>query len=97
MAITAAEVGVLARCAARKTRQAKGASHFRARLSDEEVRAMRELYAKWRAEGRRDGYESLARIFSCGWPTARDIVKGWTRRDAGGPMGPPRVYRKRAA
>ena len=54
-----------------------GESHYRARLSDEEVREMRELH---RRAGK--GYMLLAAIFGCGVSTARDICTLRTRRDA---------------
>jgi hypothetical protein len=58
-------------------RHPHGESHYRARLSDAEVREMRDLHLR-----ARKGYESLAQIFGCGTSTARDICTGRTRRDA---------------
>jgi hypothetical protein len=58
-------------------RHPHGETHYRARLSDAEVREMRELHQR-----ARKGYESLAQIFGCGTSTARDICTGRTRRDA---------------
>ncbi len=54
-----------------------GESHYRARLTDEQVREMRELH---RRAGK--GYELLALIFGCGVGTARDICTLRRRRDA---------------
>lgn len=54
-----------------------GESHYRARLTDEQVRAMRKLH---RRAGK--GYMALAAIFGCGVSTARDICTWRTRRDA---------------
>jgi hypothetical protein len=58
-------------------RHPHGETHYRARLSDAQVRAMRELHQR-----ARKGYESLAQMFGCGTSTARDICTGRTRRDA---------------
>lgn len=54
-----------------------GQSHPRAKLTDEQVREMRELHEK-----RRKGYGTLAIIFACGESTARDICTYRTRRTA---------------
>jgi hypothetical protein len=58
-------------------RHPHGETHYRARLSDAQVREMRDLHLRTRK-----GYESLAKIFGCGTSTARDICTGRTRRDA---------------
>lgn len=50
--------------------------HHRAKLSDEQVAAMR---AKHQRGKRGSGYESLAREFGCGVSTARDICTYRTR------------------
>jgi hypothetical protein len=57
-----------------------GEAHFRARLTDDQVRAMRARYAKKKAAGKRYGYETAAKDFGCGISTARDIILGKTRR-----------------
>lgn len=54
-----------------------GENHYRARLSDRQVRQMRELHRQ-----AKKSYESLALIFGCGTSTARDICTKRTRRDA---------------
>ena len=54
-----------------------GESHYKARLTDKDVREMRELHRR-----AKKGYETLALIFGCGASTARDICTGRTRRDA---------------
>ena len=54
-----------------------GEWHHRARLSDVQVRAMRETYRFGLA-----GYRRLARIYGCGQSTARDIVTLRTRASA---------------
>ena len=58
----------------------RGAAHFRAQLSDDQVRAMRARYAKRKAAGKRYGYEAAAKDFGCGISTARDIILQKTRR-----------------
>jgi hypothetical protein len=55
----------------------KGENHYKARLSDKDVREMRELHRR-----AKKGYETLALIFGCGASTARDICTKRTRRDA---------------
>lgn len=91
MALTIAD---LAQLTARRTGtyQCQGAAHHNAKLSDARVREMRERFAEWREEDEfvepklKRGYQALAATFGCSWPTARDIVKGYTRREAGGPL-----------
>lgn len=61
---------------------ARGQSHFRATLSDVQVREMRATYTTWKEEGKHKGYEALAKVFGCGVSTARDIVTYRTRIDA---------------
>jgi DNA invertase Pin-like site-specific DNA recombinase len=48
--------------------------HHRAKLTPDQVREMRRLYASGTL-----GYRILARVFGCGQSTVRDIVKYWTR------------------
>lgn len=57
--------------------QAKGEAHGHAKLSNEQVRDMRELRQQYGKS-----YWVLARIFGCGQSTARDITKYKTRLDA---------------
>ncbi len=54
-----------------------GESHPRARLTDEQVREMRQL-----REQRRKSYDLLGLIFGCGESTARDICTYRTRINA---------------
>lgn len=51
--------------------------HHRAKLTDEQVRTIRKLYASGTI-----GYVLLSRVFGCGESTIRDIVKHWTRARA---------------
>lgn len=51
-----------------------GASHQHAKLSSEQVQAMRADYA-----ARRGGYVALSRVYNCGVSTVRDIVQYRTR------------------
>lgn len=51
--------------------------HHRAKLTDEQVRTIRRLYASGTLS-----YGILARAFKCGESTIRDIVKCWTRAAA---------------
>lgn len=53
-----------------------GECHQRARLTDEQVRAMRADHAAGM------GYGRLAMKYGCGVSTARDIVNHWTRASA---------------
>jgi len=50
-----------------------GECHQRAKLSDEQVRRMREAHSNG------FGYRRLSQIFQCGQSTARDIVTYRTR------------------
>jgi hypothetical protein len=50
--------------------------HHRAKLSNDQVRKMRELYMPYVR-----GYETLAAKFGCGISTARDICQYRTRRN----------------
>jgi len=52
-----------------------GASHPKARLTDDQVKAMR-------ADSQTIGYEKLAKRYGCGVSTARDIVTYRTRINA---------------
>lgn len=56
-----------------------GQQHHNARLTDEEVKDMRQLYQSWKEAGANKGYETLAAIFGCGVSTARDICTYRTR------------------
>lgn len=58
-----------------------GGSHPRAKLTDEQVREMRALYADWQARRLSLGYGKLASIYGCGQSTARDIITLRTRWD----------------
>lgn len=51
-----------------------GECHQRAKLSDEQIRQMREMYVPGKV-----GYVRLARQFGCGESTARDILTFKTR------------------
>lgn len=51
-----------------------GQDHQRAKLTDEQVRAMRSEYVAYAR-----GYGALAEKFGCGVSTVRDIVNYWTR------------------
>lgn len=54
-----------------------GQSHQRAKLTDAQVREMRQMYDP----KKRIGYGRLAKHFGCGESTARDIVNFATRYD----------------
>lgn len=56
-----------------------GERHHKAKLTDEQVRDMRQLYQGWKEQGANKGYETLATIFGCGISTARDICTYRTR------------------
>lgn len=66
----------------------------RTHLTDDRVVEMRAVWTEWRRQGvasRRGaykgrGYGTLAAAFNVAPATARDIVRGRTRRDAGGPI-----------
>lgn len=58
---------------------ARGAKHHKAKLTDDMVREMRDIYERWKAVGAAKGYGTLALIFGCGESTARDIVTYRTR------------------
>jgi DNA invertase Pin-like site-specific DNA recombinase len=51
--------------------------HHRAKLTDEQVRTIRRLYASGTI-----GYRLLAKAFKCSQWTIRDIVRYWTRAAA---------------
>jgi len=55
---------------------ARGEDHHRAKLSDDEVRKMREAHIPYVV-----GYEQLAQMFKCGISTARDICTYRTRKN----------------
>lgn len=70
-----------------------GERHHNATLTNAQVRQLREEYAKWSLEDaqlprgdRRHSYPNLALRYKCGAATIRDLVKGRTRLDAGGPV-----------
>lgn len=48
--------------------------HHRAKLTNEQVKSMREQYKPWVI-----GYETLAKRFNCGVSTVRDIITYRTR------------------
>jgi len=56
------------------TKHHQGEQHFRAKLTDDEVELMRQLY-----ESSPLGYERIASKFNCGASTVRDIVQYRTR------------------
>lgn len=71
----------------------RGEKHQRARMTDKQVRKMREDYARFQVEDahlprhlRRSCYTEMAKGYPCAWQTVRDIVQGRTRIDAGGPI-----------
>ena len=57
-----------------------GECHHRAKLTDAQVKDMRQLYTEWKNAGGRKGYCALAEMFECGISTVRDIVKHRTRQ-----------------
>ena len=59
------------------TKHRRGEAHFRAKLTDAEVRDMRKRHNQ---EGW--GYGRCARAFNCGVSTARDIITYRTRNSA---------------
>lgn len=59
----------------------RGAAHPRARLSDDQVREMRQTYESWKHSGDRRGYLALSRLYGCSASTARDIITYRTRWD----------------
>jgi len=59
-----------------------GESHYRARLTDAQVTAIRGQYQEWQDMGMRKGYDCLAMIYGVGMSTIRDIVKYRTRINA---------------
>lgn len=59
-----------------------GQSHWKAKLTDAQVRQMREAYAIGKAQSSMFGYGALASRFGCGISTARDIITGRTRFSA---------------
>lgn len=71
-----------------KKGRVRGAKHFRAKLSDGEVRSMREIYNRWVEAGKagksgaQKGYGAIGIIFGCSQWTARDICTYRTRIDA---------------
>lgn len=60
----------------------RGEKHHNAKLTDNEVREMRNLYQDWKRAGSKKGYASLADVFNCNQWTVRDIVTYRTRIDA---------------
>lgn len=59
-----------------------GQDHHNAKLTDEQVKDMRELYESWKEAGANKGYGTLAEIFGCSMWTARDICTYRTRISA---------------
>lgn len=59
-----------------------GQQHHHAKLSDAQVRDMRQLYQTWKQAKANKGYEALADLFGCGVSTARDIATYRTRISA---------------
>jgi hypothetical protein len=57
--------------------QRMGECHYKAKLTDAQVREMRHL-----RERHGKGYGTLAQIFGCAPATARNICKYWTRASA---------------
>lgn len=53
--------------------------HHRAKLTNEQVMDMRQLYMAWKKARSNKGYGHLAELFNCGQSTARDIVTYRTR------------------
>ena len=51
--------------------------HHRAKLTNEQVRKIRQMYASGTV-----GYRILAKVMGCSQWTIRDIVKYWTRAGA---------------
>jgi hypothetical protein len=60
----------------------RGEKHHRARLTNDQVRDMRQTYEAWKAAGSSKGYKWLGWIFGVSQWTARDIVTYRTRVDA---------------
>lgn len=58
---------------------ALGELHHHAKLSDNEVEAMRHTWGRWKAAGDRRGYHAIAELWGCGASTARDILLYRTR------------------
>lgn len=59
----------------------RGRQHYRAKLTDEQVRQMRQQYQAWQDAKAHKGYGELAKQFNCGASTARDICNYRTRYD----------------
>lgn len=56
--------------------------HHRAKLTNDQVKDMRNLYQAWKEANSNKGYGTLAEIFGCSMWTARDIVTYRTRYSA---------------
>lgn len=56
-----------------------GENHHNAKLTDEQVKEMRDLYETWKEAKANKGYSALGLIFGCSMWTARDIVTYRTR------------------
>jgi len=56
-----------------------GQDHHRAKLTDDQVRTMRAVYAERRAKGFNFGYGAAAAMFGCSPSTARDVILLRTR------------------
>ncbi|MFE2315400.1 HNH endonuclease [Streptomyces sp. NPDC059441] len=64
----------------------RGDDHFATKVSDREVRALREKY--WNApQGRRPKLEVLAQQYGVYWGTVHRWLRGAGRQEAGGPTG----------
>lgn len=59
----------------------RGSAHHNARLTDDQVKAMRVIFATWKERGLTKGYGHAARLFRCGRATVRDVILRRTRTD----------------
>lgn len=57
----------------------RGSAHHNAKLTDDQVKAMRVIYAGWKERKLSRGYRHAAKLFQCGVSTARDILTYRTR------------------
>lgn len=58
---------------------AQGEHHHFAKLSDNDVEAMRHTWDRWKEAGDRRGYKSIGELWGAAPSTARDIVLYRTR------------------
>ena len=56
-----------------------GECHHRSKLTNQQVQEIRDLYAEWKSQGLRAGYDRLAYLYGCSMSTVRDIIKEKTR------------------